>query len=304
MARIGGLDGDLVFFVSLLVDGALAGAIYALIALAFVVVYKSSRMINFALGEWAMIGSRLAAAGFQTLGLGVVGALGVAGLGMVGLALAFSRFILRPLVGQPLISFIMVTLGLGALMRGAAALLFRGIPNAIPLPIPPAPIAVYGLLISTEKLVAASLAAGIIAIVSWFFRRSRTGVALRAIADDQQAAMAVGIDLDSHFALTWAVVGVLSVLSGTLWTFVSGGGFGMVLVGLKVFPIVIIGGLDSIGGTIVGALIVGVLESLASGYLDPVVGGGFSNVASYLVLIAVLFGRPYGLFGRPDIQRV
>jgi branched-chain amino acid transport system permease protein len=304
MTRIGGLDGDLVFFVSLLVDGTLAGAIYALIALAFVVVYKSSRMINFALGEWAMIGSRLAAAGFHTLGFGLVGALGVASLGMVGLALAFSRVILRPLVGQPLISFIMVTLGLGALMRGAAALLFRGIPNAIPLPIPPAPIAVHGLLISTEKLVAASLAAGIIAIVSWFFRRSRTGVALRAIADDQQAAMAVGVDLDSHFALTWAMVGVLSVLGGTLWTFVSGGGFGMVLVGLKVFPIVIIGGLDSIAGTIVGALIVGILESLASGYLDPVVGGGFSNVASYLVLIAVLFGRPYGLFGRPDIQRV
>jgi branched-chain amino acid transport system permease protein len=303
MARIGGLDEDLVFFVSLLVDGALAGAIYALIALAFVVVYKSSRMINFALGEWAMIGSRLVAAGFHTLGLGVVGALGVAGLGMVGLALTFSRLILRPLVGQPLISFIMVTLGLGALMRGAAALLFRGIPNAIPLPIPPAPIAVHGLLISTEKLVAASLAAGTIAVVSWFFRRTRTGVALRAIADNQQAAMAVGVDLDSHFALTWAMVGVLSVLGGTLWTFVSGGGFGMVLVGLKVFPIVIIGGLDSIAGTIVGALIVGILESLASGYLDPVVGGGFSNVASYLVLIAVLFGRPHGLFGRPDTQR-
>jgi branched-chain amino acid transport system permease protein len=304
MARIGGLDGDLVFFVSLLVDGALAGAIYALIALAFVVVYKSSRMINFALGEWAMIGSRLVAAGFHTLGLGAVGAFGAAGLGMVGLALAFSRLILRPLVGQPLISFIMVTLGLGALMRGAAALLFRGIPNSIPLPIPAAPIAAHGLLISTEKLVAAALAAGTIAIVSWFFRRSRTGVALRAIADDQQAAMAVGVDLDSHFALTWAMVGVLSVLGGTLWTFVSGGGFGMVLVGLKVFPIVIIGGLDSIAGTIVGALIVGILESLASGYLDPLVGGGFSNIASYLVLIAVLFGRPYGLLGRPDIQRV
>lgn len=304
MTQIDALDGGLAFFLSLLADGALAGAIYALIALAFVVVYKSSRMINFALGEWAMIGSRLVAAGFHTLGLGTAGALGAASLGMMGLALAFSRLILRPLVGQPLISFIMVTLGLGALMRGAAALLFRGIPSAIPLPIPPEPIAVYGLLISTEKLVAASLAAGIIAVVSWFFHRSRTGVALRAIADDQQAAMAVGVNLDSHFAFTWAMVGVLSVLGGTLWTFVSGGGLGMVLVGLKVFPIVIIGGLDSITGTIVGALIVGILESLASGYLDPIVGGGFSNVASYLVLIALLFGRPYGLFGRPDIQRI
>jgi branched-chain amino acid transport system permease protein len=101
-----------------------------------------------------------------------------------------------------------------------------------------------------------------------------------------------------------SIAGVISVAGGMLWTFVTGGGFGVALVGLKVFPIVIIGGLDSIPGTIVGALIVGILESLASGYLDPVVGGGFSNVASYLVLIAVLFGRPYGLFGRPDIQRI
>ena len=143
-----------------------------------------------------------------------------------------------------------------------------------------------------------------VAAVSWFFSRSRTGIALRAIADDQQAAMAVGIDLNRHFALTWAMVGVLSVCAGTLWTVVAGGGFGMVLVGLKVFPIVIIGGLDSIPGTLAGAVVVGVLESLAAGYVDPLLGGGFSNVASYLVLIAMLFVRPYGMFGRPDVERV
>jgi branched-chain amino acid transport system permease protein len=137
-----------------------------------------------------------------------------------------------------------------------------------------------------------------------FFQRSRTGVALRAIADDAQAAMAMGIDIHRYSAITWALMGVLSVLAGTLWTFVSGGGFGVVLVGLKVFPIVIIGGLDSIPGTIVGAIVVGVLESLAAGYLDPLLGGGFSNVASYLVLIAMLFARPYGLLGRADVARV
>src|SRR5438093_1307255 len=192
------------FFAALVVDGALAGALYALVALSFVVVYRASRMINFAV----------------------------------------------------------------------------------------------------DKLVAAAVAATCTAVVAWVVHGSRTGVALRAIADDQQAAMSAGIDLHRYFAITWALMGVVSVLAGTLWTLVAGGGLGIVLVGLKVFPIVIIGGLDSIPGTVVGALGVGVLESLAAGYLDPLLGGGFSNIASYLVLLAALFVRPYGLFGRPDVRRV
>jgi branched-chain amino acid transport system permease protein len=286
------------------VDGALAGAIYALIALAFVVVYKASRLINFALGEWVMVASMLVATGLHALGVGLPGALGLAGLGMALLGVGVSRIILRRLVGRPLISFIMVTLGIGALMRGTSAMVFRGVSPAITLPIPVDPLAVHGVLISTGKLAAALIAAMAIAAVSWFFRRSRAGLALQAIADDQQAAMGVGIDLDRHFALTWAIMGGLCVLGGTLWAFVSGGGLGIILVGLKVFPIVVIGGLDSIPGTIVGAVALGILESLAAGYLDPLLGGGFSTVASYLLLIAMLFARPYGLFGRPDVARV
>ncbi|HET7874503.1 MAG TPA: branched-chain amino acid ABC transporter permease, partial [Methylomirabilota bacterium] len=292
------------FIVSLLVDGILAGAVYALIALGFVVVYKASRMINFALGEWAMLGSRLAATGVHALGLGLASAVGVACVGAVGVAVVFNRLVLRRLVGRPLISVIMVTLGLGAFMRGAAPVVFAGIPHAIALPFRTEPIVVHGVLVSSEKLLAATIAAGCVAGVSWFFRRSRAGLALRAIADDQPAALAVGIDVPRHFSLAWGLMGALSVLVGTLWAFVSGGGFGVVLVGLKVFPIVIIGGLDSIPGTIVGAIVIGVLESLAAGYLDPLVGGGFSSIASYLVLIAALFARPYGLFGRPDVERV
>jgi branched-chain amino acid transport system permease protein len=292
------------FFVSLLVDGMLASAIYALIALAFVVVYKASRVINFALGEWAMVGSRLMATGLHAAGLGLAGAVGGACLGLVAISLLFNRIVLRPLVGRSLISLIMVTLGVGALMRGAAPLVFGTIPRAIPLPIPAEPIEMHGVLVSTEKLVAAVIAAACIAVVTGFFRWSRTGLALRAIADDQQVAMAMGIDIHHHAAVTWAIVGVLSVLSGSLWTFASGGGFGVVIIGLKVFPIVIIGGLDSVPGVMLGAVLVGVLESLASGYVDPLLGGGFSSIASYLVLIAMLFVRPHGVFGRPAIERV
>jgi branched-chain amino acid transport system permease protein len=292
------------FFVSLLVDGVLAGVVYAPIALAFVVVYKASRMINFALGEWAMVASRLVATGMHALGLGLASALGFACAGMVALALVFNRAVLRRLTGRPLISLIMVTLGLGALMRGAATLGFAGIPASISLPILQERFVVHGVAVAGGKLVAAAAALGCVATVSAFFSWSRNGLALRAIADDQQAAMAVGIDLDRHFAVTWGMVGVLSVCAGTLWTVVSGGGFGVVLVGLRVFPIVIMGGLDSIPGTLVGSVVVGVLESLAAGYVDPVVGGGFSNIASYLVLIAVLFVRPYGIFGQPDVERI
>jgi len=178
------------------------------------------------------------------------------------------------------------------------------VPAAIPLPVLASPIVIGGLPIAGDKLAAAAVAAACTAVVAWVFHGSRTGVALRAIADDQQAAMSAGIDLHRYFAITWALMGVVSVLAGTLWTLVAGGGLGIVLVGLKVFPIVIIGGLDSIPGTVVGALGVGVLESLAAGYLDPLLGGGFSNIASYLVLLAALFVRPYGLFGRPDVRRV
>ncbi len=292
------------FLVALIVDGALAGAIYALVALAFVVVYKASRMMNFALGEWAMLASWLVASGLHALGLGLVGALGFGCAAMVAVAVGFNRVILRRLVGQPLISLIMVTIGLGVLMRGLAAIVFSGMPSRIPLPIPRDPLVIYDLPVSADKLVAAAVAVASIALVSWFFRGSRTGLALRAIADDQQVAMAVGIDVPRHFAITWALMGTLSVLAGSLWTVVYGGGFGIDVVGIKVFPIVIIGGLDSVPGAILGAMMVGVLESLAGGYLDPLVGGGFSNIASYLVLLAALFVRPYGLFGRPDVERV
>jgi branched-chain amino acid transport system permease protein len=281
---------DLAFFVFLVTDGALAGSIYALVALAFVVVYKASRMINFAVGEWTMLGARTTAAASHTLGLGLAGAIGVGCAAMVGLALFFNRIVLRPLLRRSLLSLIMLTIGVGMFMRASATVVFAGLPPRVVSPFPLEPLVVGGLPVSIDKIAAATIAAACIAA--------------RAVASDQQVALAVGIDLHRHFAITWGLVGVLSVLAGTLWSFASGGGFGIELLGFKVFPIVILGGLDSLLGTIIGAFVVGILESLVAGYLDPIVGGGFSHVASYLVLIATLFVRPWGLFGRPDVERV
>jgi branched-chain amino acid transport system permease protein len=291
------------FLAALLIDGALAGAVYALIALSFVVVYRASGMINFAVGECVMLGARLVGFGVHGLGLGLGGGLAVGGAGMVAVMVAFNEVVLRRLAGRPVVALVMITIGLATLIHGGVALLFGDVPASIVGALPD-PVSLAGVPIAAEKMAAAAVAVLCVVILSWGLRRSRMGVALRAIADDQQSAMAVGIDLHRYFGITWALVGVLSVVAGTLWTVVAGGGFGMALVGLKVFPIVIIGGLDSIGGTVVGALLVGVLESLAAGYLDPLVGGGFSTIASYLVLLAVLLVRPSGLFGRSEIRRV
>ena len=292
------------FLLTVSADGVLTGALYALVAVSFTIVYRSSRMINFALGDWTMLGAGLVAAGVHTLGLSLPAGLAAGCLGMVALGLAFNHVVLRPLLGRPVIALLMVTLGLGALMRGAWAVGLRHLAGRIELPIPPEPIAWQGVLVSTEKLVAAGVAAVAVGVTACLFRWSRTGLALRAIADDQQVALAMGIDVQRHFAITWALVGVLSVIAGTLWTFVAGSGFGLALVGLKVFPIVILGGLDSIAGTIVAAVVVGLIEALAAGYLDAHLGSGFGGIASYLVLIAVLVARPHGLFGRADAARV
>jgi branched-chain amino acid transport system permease protein len=291
------------FFVPLVVDGALAGMVYALVALAFVLVYKASRMINFALGEWVMLGARLVATGIHTLGLSLLGGVGLGVAGMVAVAVAFNRGVVRPLVARPLISLLMVTIGLGILLRGATTLLFAAVPSRIPLPTLPAPT-ILGVNVAAEKLLAAAVAIVCIAVVTWFFRTTRTGLALRAMADDQQTALAVGIDVHRHLGLTWAMAGALAAVAGTLWSVAAGGGFSLVLLGLKVFPIVVVGGLDSIPGTIVSAVAMGVLESLTVGYLDPILGTGFSTVISYVVLLAVLLVRPYGLFGRPAVERI
>lgn len=292
------------YFLALLIDGALAGALYALVALAFVLVYKAGAMMNFALGEWVVFGAMLAGTGFHFLQLGTVGALVFAALGMILLAAGFYRLVVRRLVAHPAISAIMVTWGLGMVMRGSGLLLFSGAPALVPPAVLSEPVMVGDVAIAAGRLLAACVAGLCVALIGGFWRFSRTGIALRAIADDPQAAMASGIDVDRQLMIVWSLAGVVTVIAGVLWTFVIGGGFGVALIGLKIFPIVILGGLDSIAGTIVAAIVVGVLESLAAGYLDESIGPGFGRIAPYIVLLAMLMVRPYGMFGQPRIERV
>jgi len=292
------------YFLALVIDGALAGAVYALIALAFVLVYKASSMINFALGEWVMFGALLAGTGAQLLQLGAVGALLFAAVVMMALAAGFSHVVVRRMVGRPAIAAIMVTLGLGMVMRGVAPLLFGETAEVIPRDLLSRPVAIGSLAVASDKLAAAAVAALCTALIGWFYRSSRTGLALRAIADDAQAAMSAGIDVERHLMLVWTLTGVVAVIAGALWTLVAGSGFGLAVVGLKVLPIALIGGLDSIAGTIVAAMAIGVLESLGAGYLDASLGSGFGALVPYLALLVLLVVRPHGLFGRPRIERV
>jgi len=292
------------FFVSLLIEGCLAGALYALIALAFVLVYKASRVVNLALGEWVMLGALLVATAINVAGFGLIPALLAASVGMIGLAWLLDRLALSHLVGRPVIVALMVTLGVGTFIRGVAQVGFAGVPRGIPSPFPSDPLILGEVAVPADKLLVAVVSLLVIAAVSWLLRRSRTGVALRAIADDPQAAMASGIDVSRHVLYGWSATGAVAVLAGTLWTIVTGGGFGVALVGLKIFPIVIIGGLDSIGGTLVAAVLIGALESLAAGYLEPYLGAGCGLLVTYLVLIGMLLVRPYGLFGEAKVARV
>jgi branched-chain amino acid transport system permease protein len=292
------------YLVALMIDGALAGAVYALIALAFVLVYKASAMLNFALGEWVMFGGLLAGTGMQLLNLGAVGALLFAALVMAALAAGFSQLVVRRLIGRPAIAAIMVTLGLGMVMRGTAPFLFGATAEVIPRELLARPLMLGGFAVAADKLVAAVVAGLCTALIGWFYQYSRTGLALRAIADDSQAAMAAGIDVERHLLIAWTLTGVVAVVAGALWTLIAGSGFGLALVGLKVLPIALIGGLDSIVGTIVAAMAIGVLESLGAGYLDERLGSGFGGLVPYLALLAVLAVRPHGLFGRPRVERV
>ena len=292
------------FFVSLLIEGCLAGALYALIALAFVLVYKASHVVNLALGEWIMLGALLVATAINVAGLAFGPALLVASAGMIGLARLLDRLALSHLVGRPVIVVLMVTLGVGTFIRGATQVGFAGVPRGIPSPFPPDPLILGEVVVSADKLAVAIVSLLVIAGVAWGLHRSRTGVALRALADDPQAAMASGIDINRHVLYAWSAAGIVAVLAGTLWTIVTGGGFGVALVGLKIFPIVIIGGLDSIAGTLVASALIGVLESLAAGYLEPYLGAGCGLLVTYLALIGMLLVRPYGLFGEAKVARV
>ncbi|HEV8457969.1 MAG TPA: branched-chain amino acid ABC transporter permease [Methylomirabilota bacterium] len=295
---------DWQFFVLLMSNGVLIGLMYSLIALGFVLVYKATDALNFAQGEFVMIAGFLVA-----VALGIWGAplwLSVlAGLvGMIGFGFGLERVVLRPLIGRPIVAVIMATIGLAAVLRGFGPLVWGAETRPLALPIPDEPLVWGPLFIPPIQLLGAVVSLLFLAGFGWFFLKSRKGIAMRAVADNQQVAMAMGINVERYFALAWAMAGVVSALGGIVWGSLLGVDVHLALVGFKVFPVVILGGLDSVPGAIVGGLIVGIVENVAAGYIDPFVGGGTKDFVPYVLMIVALMVRPYGIFGKAIIERV
>ena len=299
---MGGIDWQ--FTLALVMNGVMIGLMYALIALGFVLIYKATDAINFAQGEFVMFAAFIAAGAGDLGGLPFWPSALLAVLGMVVLGFGIERVVLRPMIGRPVISVIMATIGLAAVLRGFATLVFGAGTRAINMPVGDSPVLLGPVSLPPVQLVGAAVSLVFLAAFSWFFLKSRVGVAMRAVADSQQVAMAMGINVQRYFALAWAMAGAVSALGGIVWGAMLGVDNQLALVGLKVFPVVILGGLDSIIGAIVGGLIVGVVENLAAGYLDPYVGGGTKDFVPYVLMIAVLMIRPEGIFGRRRIERV
>ncbi len=292
------------FFVDLMTNGLLVGLMYSLVALGFVLIFKATSIINFAQGDLVMFAGYIAAVMLSIQGVGMWIMVPVLVVSMVALGFVLERGILRPMVGQPLVSVIMVTIGLSFALQGLVSILWGASTRELPLPVRFEPYEVGPALISPINLLAALIAVVFLVGFGLFFTRSRLGVAMRAVADDQQAAMVVGIKVPRVFALSWAISGMAAAAGGIIWGNMLGVDTLLALVGLKVFPVVILGGLDSIIGAIVGGLIMGGVESLAAGYLDPYVGGGTKDFIPYVLMIIVLFVKPYGFFGHETIERV
>src|ERR1043165_1077452 len=276
---------DLDFLLALLLSGASIGLMYALIALGFVLVYKATDAINFAQGEFVMMAGLIAAA-VLAVGEGLLIAAVVATLAvMIGFGFGLERVVLRPLLGRPVVAVIMATIGLAAVLRGLTPIVFGSGTRGVFLPIGDEPIVIGPASLPPIQVLGAVVAVAFFLAFSWFFKKSRMGVAMRAVADNQQVAQAMGINVERYFALAWAMAGVVSALGGIIWGSMLGVDIQLALVGLKVFPVVILGGLDSIGGALIGGLIVGIVDRIGAGYLGPYWGGGTKDFRPYRLII-------------------
>jgi branched-chain amino acid transport system permease protein len=296
------MDLDLSFFTEVLVGGLLSGVMYSLVAIGFVLIYKTSGVLNFAQGSMLLFAALTFVSQLER-GVPFVLALLATFAAMVVLGIAIERTVLRPLVNRPPIVLFMATLGLSYIIEGAAQLLWGTQVHGLDLGIDDVPLMIGGVLISKFDLFAAAVAATMVALLTVFFRYTRIGLAFRAVADDQFAALAVGLRLPRIWAAVWAASGLVALVAGLLWGARLGVQFSLSLVVLKALPVLVLGGFDSILGAIIGGLLIGASEKLAEVYLGPVIGSGIEGWFAYVVALAFLLVRPGGLFGQKLVER-
>lgn len=291
------------FFVEVLVAGLAAGIMYALVAIGFVLIYKTSGVLNFAQGAMLLFAA-LTFVSLHERGISFAAALLITLAIMIVLGIAIEKFVLRPMVNQPPITLFMVTLGLSYMIEGGAEILWGTQVHGLDLGIQDSPLKIARTLVSSFDLFCAGVATVMVVLLTVLFRYTRTGLAFRAAAEDQYAALNTGLRLPLIWAAVWATAGVVALVAGLLWGARTGVQFSLSLVVLKSLPVLVLGGFDSIAGAIVGGLIIGATENLAAVYLGDYVGGGIDSWVAYVVALGFLLVRPAGLFGQKLVERV
>ena len=296
------------FFIEVLLGGLLSGVMYALVAIGFVLIYKASGVFNFAQGAMVFFAALTCVGMVDKFGVSLWLAIPLTILVMVALALAIERVVLRPLVNQPEITLFMATIGLAFFIEGLAQLLWGSQVRKLELPIEDVPneylMDHFNILVSQFDMTAAVVCAVLVVALALLFTKTRVGRALRAVADDHQAALAVGIPLQRIWVVVWSVAGLVALVAGLLWGARNGVQFALTFIALKALPVLILGGFTSVPGAIVGGLIIGASEKLAEVYIGPLVGGGIEGWFPYVLALLFLLVRPEGLFGEKIIRRI
>jgi branched-chain amino acid transport system permease protein len=298
---------NVAFFFEVLIGGLLSGVMYSLVALGFVLIYKASGVFNFAQGAMVFLAA-LTFVSVLKMGVNFWLALAITLGVMVVLGVGIEKVVLRPLVNQAPITLFMATIGLTFVLEGLSQLVWGSQPHGLELGIPDVPMEWLSLKwnvnISQFDLFAAGVAGVLVASLALFFQYTRIGRALRAVADDHQAALAVGIPLKHIWAIVWAVAGFVALVAGLMWGARNGVQYSLTFIALKALPVLILGGFESIPGAIIGGLIIGASEKLAEVYIGPMVGGGIESWFAYVIALLFLLVRPQGLFGEKIIDRV
>ncbi|MED5597851.1 branched-chain amino acid ABC transporter permease [Janthinobacterium sp. P210006] len=296
------------FFFEVLIGGLLSGVMYALVAIGFVLIYKASGVFNFAQGAMVFFAALTCVGIMDKFGLSLWLAIPLTMVTMIVLGMAIERVVLRPLVNQPEITLFMATIGLTFFIEGLAQLMWGSQVHKLDLPIEDVPLPFlmdhFNIIVSQFDVVAAGICALLVICLALLFSKTKVGRALRAVADDHQAALAVGIPLQRIWAVVWGVAGLVAMVAGLLWGARNGVQFALTFIALKALPVLILGGFTSVPGAIVGGLIIGASEKLAEVYLGPMVGGGIEGWFPYVLALLFLLVRPEGLFGERIIRRI
>ncbi len=296
------------FFFEVLIGGLLSGVMYALVAIGFVLIYKASGVFNFAQGAMVFFAALTCVGIVDKFGAPLWVAIPVTMLVMIALGMAIEKVVLRPLVNQPEITLFMATIGLAFFIEGLAQLIWGSQVHKLDLPIEDVPIQYlldkFNIIVSQFDVVAAAICALLVTALALLFSKTKVGRALRAVADDHQAALAVGIPLQRIWAVVWSVAGLVALVAGLLRGARNGVQFALTFIALKALPVLILGGFTSVPGAIVGGLIIGASEKLAEVYLGPLVGGGIEGWFPYVLALLFLLVRPEGLFGEKIIRRI